>query len=280
MFVVDSQVHIWAADAPERPWGPGPHTPHRPEPFSKDDLLKEMDAAGVARAVLVPPKMEGDRNDLVLEAARMHPDRFVAMGRIPADRPESRPLIPTWKEQRGMKGLRMSITGRERPLMTEGKADWLWPEAERAAIPIMVRLTYDLLPQLDLIAQTYPGLKFAIDHLAVVHKKKDAAAFAYLPELLKLAKRPNVSVKLTSLPCYTTDPYPYRNLHGYVRQVYDAFGPQRMFWGTDFTKLTSTYKQAITLFTEELPWLSKTDQELILGKALCEWLEWPLPPNA
>ena len=42
-------------------------------PFSKDDLLAEMDAAGVDRAVIVPPSWEGDRNDLALAAARRIP---------------------------------------------------------------------------------------------------------------------------------------------------------------------------------------------------------------
>ena len=62
MLIADSQVHIWAAETPERPWRTGTRNPpHRPQPFSKDDLLREMDAAGVARAALVPPSMEGDR---------------------------------------------------------------------------------------------------------------------------------------------------------------------------------------------------------------------------
>jgi L-fuconolactonase len=55
MFIVDAQVHIWGANTPERPWPAGGSSPHRPQPFSKDDLLKEMDAAGVARVVIVPP---------------------------------------------------------------------------------------------------------------------------------------------------------------------------------------------------------------------------------
>lgn len=67
MYIVDGQVHIWAASTPERPW-PARHAPHRPVPYGKDDLLRDMDEAGVARAVLVPPSWEGERNDLVLEA--------------------------------------------------------------------------------------------------------------------------------------------------------------------------------------------------------------------
>lgn len=73
MLIVDAQVHIWGPETPERPWPKGRAAPHRAQPFSRDDLLQEMDAAGVARVVIVPPSWEGDRNDLALAAARLHP---------------------------------------------------------------------------------------------------------------------------------------------------------------------------------------------------------------
>lgn len=46
--------------------------------------------------------------------------------------------------------------------------------------------------------------------------------------MLVAAKRPNIAVKVSALPCYTDTLYPYRNLHTHIRRVYDAFGPQRM----------------------------------------------------
>jgi L-fuconolactonase len=74
MDIVDSQVHIWGADTPERPWpaGRGPEA-QKPYPISKEALLFQMDLAKVKGAVLVPPSWEGDRNDLALEAARLIP---------------------------------------------------------------------------------------------------------------------------------------------------------------------------------------------------------------
>lgn len=278
MLIVDSQVHIWGADTPERPWPPGrAHQAQQPRPFTKDDLLKEMDAAGVNRAVIVPPSWEGDRNDLALQAARLHPDRFAVMGRLAVERPESRAQIPEWKRQPGMLGLRFTFhTVLQRPWLTDGTADWLWPAAEKAGVPVMVYVPGSL-SQMEAIASLHPGLRLVIDHLALPLGKKDAAAFSDLGELLALARWPNVAVKASALPCYSTEPYPYRGLHAYIRQIYDAFGPQRMFWGTDLTRLTCTYQQAVTLFTEELPWLSEEDEEWIMGRGVSEWLSWPLP---
>ena len=278
MLIVDSQVHIWGADTPDRPWPPGrAHQAQKPYPVTKDMLLQGMDEAGVSRVVIVPPSWEGDRNDLALEASRLHADRFAVMGRLAIERPESRSLVADWKRQPGMLGLRFTFhTEVQKPWLTDGTADWLWTAAEKAGLPVMIYVPGSL-PLVDGIAARHPGLRLVIDHLALAIGRKDDAAFADLPHLLALAKRPNVAVKASALPCCSTEPYPYRGLHKHLRQVVDAFGPRRVFWGTDWTRLPCTWRQAITLFTEELPWLSAADRDWIMGRAVCEWLGWPLP---
>ena len=128
MTIIDAQVHIWAADTPARPWPEyGKRYAHRPHPFGKDALLREMDAAGVDRVVIVPPSWEGERNDLALEAAQLHPDRFAIMGRLAIERPESRALVPTWRSQPGMLGVRLTLTrDHHRAWLSDGTADWFW----------------------------------------------------------------------------------------------------------------------------------------------------------
>ena len=81
----------------------------------------------------------------------------------------------------------------------------------------------------------------------------------------------------TALPACTRDIYPFRSLHPYLRRVYDAFGPKRMHWGSDLSRMTCTYRQTVTMFTEEIPWLTAEDKEWIMGRSICEWLGWPLP---
>jgi hypothetical protein len=51
---------------------------------------------------------------------------------------------------------------------------------------------------------------------------------------------------------------------------------KRVFWGTDLSRLRGTYRQAVTLFTEELDFLSTTDEEWIMGRGIAEWLHWSL----
>ena len=47
-----------------------------------------------------------------------------------------------------------------------------------------------------------------------------------------------------------------------------------MFWGTDLTRLPCTYRQGITTYTEQIPWLSGEDLERIMGRGVCEWIGW------
>src|SRR5206468_1214042 len=98
-----------------------------------------------------------------------------------------------------------------------------------------------------------------------------------LPELVAAAKHRNVALKATGAPSYSGEAYPYRDIHGHIRKLYDAFGPERMFWGTDITRMPCSWKQCVTMFTEELPWLSAKDKELIMGRAVCNWIGWNLP---
>ena len=278
MLIVDAQVHIWGANTPERPW-PARHAPHRPEPFSADDLLKEMNTAGVDAAIIVPPGWEGDRNDLGLEAARLHPTRFAVMGRIDPTAAESRSLVAKWRNQPGMLGLRFTFhTPQMEPLLTEGHVSWLWSEAEKARVPLMVLVPPRLLPAIADVASRHPGLKLTLDHLSITKGKKDAEAFSHVDELVKLAKLPNVAVKATSMSHYTTEPYPHAGLQPHLRKIIEAFTPRRVFWGTDMTKLPrGSYRQAVTMWTEEMPWLKGEDLEWVMGRGLCHWLNWAHP---
>ena len=276
MRIVDAQVHIWSAGKPA-------NLNHRQvEHFTKDELLKEMDAAGVDAALIHPPTpWDPSANELAVDAARQHPDRFAVLGNFALDRPESRALVDGWKRRPGMLGLRFTfLQPHQKTWPTDGTIDWLWAAAERAGIPIAL-LCAGFLPKVAEVAERHPGLKLIIDHLGRPSGRKgdpgledDAALWSNLPQVLALAKHPNVAIKATGAPSYSSEPYPYRNIHGHLRQIFDAFGPARMFWGTDITRMPCSWRQCVTMFTEELPWLAGPDRELVMGGAVCAWLGW------
>ena len=81
--------------------------------------------------------MAGHRNDYAQEAVKRYPERFAVMGRIALDDPETAALLPRWKEQPGMLGIRLTFQREQAALLTDGTADWFWPAAEKAGMPIM-----------------------------------------------------------------------------------------------------------------------------------------------
>ena len=267
MLIVDSQVHIWNQGTPN-PW-------HRQIPsYTVDDLIGEMDEIDINRAIIVPPMWMGDTNDLALKAAEAFPERLAVLGRLDINKPVATSVFENWNNQSGMLGLRFTFTTKnEYSLLTDGSLEWLWTGAEKFQIPVMLMIS-GYLQEVEKIIYNHPDIKLCIDHLGLVRNAVDDAAFEDLSYLMSLSTNKNLVVKVTSLPCYSSKPYPYYELHPYIRQIYDTFGPSRMFWGSDLTRLTSSYKECLTLVTEELPWLSENDKELILGGAICNWLGW------
>jgi len=157
----------------------------------------------------------------------------------------------------------------------DGTLDWLWPAAEKAGLPVAL-LAGDWLPHLGRIAEHHPNLKLMVDHMGALRGAKGAAAFPNMKELVALARLPNVAVKLTGGPFYADDSYPFRSLNPHYREMYDAFGPHRLFWGTDITKMPCTWRQCVTHF-QEIDWIPEADKKLIMGDAICEWIGWHRP---
>jgi hypothetical protein len=83
-----------------------------------------------------------------------------------------------------------------------------------------------------------------------------------------------VAIKATGAPGYSAAPYPFRDIHDGLQRIFDAYGPKRFFWGTDITRMPCSYRQCVTMFTEELPWLKGNDLEQVMGQGVCDWLGW------
>jgi predicted TIM-barrel fold metal-dependent hydrolase len=274
-IIVDSQVHLWKAESEDWKWVPG-MKPQMPEPFTIEKLVPLMDQAGVDRVVVVPPSWPGDRNDYALEAAKRYPTRFGIMGRIPLKNPQVAALLPKWKEQPGMLGVRLFFGGPFQGWLGDGTADWFWPEAEKADLPVMF-LTYGQNAQLASVAERHPRLQLIADHMGVgPNTVKEGRLADAISQTVSLAKFPNVSVKLSAAANFSAEAYPFRDYTPHIKRLFDAFGPKRCYWGTDITNGydKATYKQRITHFTEELPFLSEEDKDWVMGKSILERLKW------
>lgn len=273
VIICDSQVH--APDLPSSVHVRG---------INRDDLVREMEAAGVDRCVIVPlaaplPDVSTN-NGPALEMARREPSRFAVMGRFDLTRRENESLLATWKADPRMLGIRLSfVKDPNRGLLERGELEWFWAAAEREGVPLML-LVPELVSKVGEIAAHHPALRLVVDHLGLTPYVKYDDALPALRPLLDLARHDNVAAKASGLPDSVPDPYPFRSVHEPIRAVIDAFGHKRVFWGSDVTRLKCPYRECVRLFAQELPFLSPDAKEWVLGRGIMEWLGWSAAPAA
>ena len=271
MQIVDAQIHVWGTGLPSNPshW--------QVTSFTADDAIKLMDEGGVDAAVIHPPSWDPGSVEMATAAVKEYPGRFAIMGSVPLADPKAWSAVATLRRQPGMLGLRWTfLTEPARKWLHDGTLDPLWAECEKAGVPIAALAT-DSLQHFGKIAERFPGLRITIDHLGGrggTTQLKDDAAMSHIPDLLALAKHANVAVKATGAPGYSAETWPFPTMQKYLKQIFEAFGPDRMFWGTDISKMPCSWRQCVTMFTEELSWLKGRDLERVMGEAICAWWGW------
>jgi predicted TIM-barrel fold metal-dependent hydrolase len=264
--IVDSQVHLWCDRLPP--------PLHRQAPrFWSTDLIAEMRAAGVDAAILAPPAFFPEGNDLFRREVARHPSLFAAWGFFPLDDPASRALAPRWREPPFMLGARFFLAPQAMHVWTDGTIDWLWPAAEKAGLPLGVH-PLDHVDTLIRAIERHPHLRIVIEHMGADVFARGPLAFRDFEAVLALARFPNVAIKLSGLPAQSLEPYPFPDMHEMIRRAIDMFGPTRCFWGSDLTRQPCSYRETVTMFTEEMPWLDSASLREIMGDALCRWIGW------
>jgi predicted TIM-barrel fold metal-dependent hydrolase len=121
-------------------------------------------------------------------------------------------------------------------------------------------------PAFAKIAERHPQLALVIDHMALsVDIAKAGKIAEALTETVTLAKYPNVSIKLSSSPLYSSEPYPFRDMNVHLKRCYDAFGPRSCHWGTDITN-SPTRRPPPARRVFRAGFLSEDDKDWIMGE--------------
>jgi predicted TIM-barrel fold metal-dependent hydrolase len=197
------------------------------------------------------------------------------MGIFDPTAPLARERLEHWLEQPNALGIRLSFVD---PAIIEwlkdGVIEWFWSAAERLRIPLMI-YSPQCCDKVHRVAERYPELTLILDHLGFQQRKRNADALLHFDDALALARHPNVFAKVSSLPAYVTERYPFPALNEPIRRAYDAFGPSRLMWGSDYTKLPCTYGECVDHFRVALDFLTAQDREWIMGRTAANALRWP-----
>jgi predicted TIM-barrel fold metal-dependent hydrolase len=281
MLITDAQVHIWEVDRPDRPWPqPWRNQPQLADGFTAEQMLAAMDEAGVDRAIIVPPTWAGDGNETAHDTVAAYPDRFAIMGRIDTEAPGAADLLERWLQQPNLLGIRMTFrVPVYRELLVTGKLDWFWAATERLGIPVTCLVAGEA-SLLEPVAARHPALTLGVDHMGCNLEAPPEHAFSTIDGTLALAKYPKVFVKVSSAPCFSEQDYPFADVNPYIKRIYDAFGPRRIMWGADLTRLRGTYADCLKHFQQGLDFLSEDDKQWVLGGNAAQLLNWPETPRS
>lgn len=272
--IIDIHPHVICPDTnayPLDPLGGMQSNWSSAHPITHDDLIREMDSAGVAKAVLVQASTAyGHDNSYLADAVAAHPDRFTGVFSIDVLAPDAVEKIKHW-QGRNLTGLRLFMTGSTMP----GQAGWLaderanpaWEYVSEAGLPVCLQMRAEGIPDLETVIARFPDIRFVLDHLARP-VLSDGPPYAAASGLFGLAKAPNVHLKLT-LRNLEAAAQGQSSIAVFLDHLLGAFGSHRIAWGSNFPAAERPLGELVAAILSATERLAATDREAILsGTAL------------
>ncbi|GAA4326614.1 amidohydrolase family protein [Pigmentiphaga soli] len=200
-------------------------------------LLGEMDANGVAHAILVQHRGAFDHAYL-LDCAKRYPGRFKVVG-LPDPDPAAAPRSVEAMKRQGMAGIRMFLGDGWRP------EDPAWRVAGELGMVVSVigKPEQFASPGFRKLLDNCPDTRFCLEHLA--RHGPPGTEFASPPHdgfraALECGRWPNTTIKVPGLgeilprPAQLPAGYPFAQSSPLFEMALEAFGPERMMFGSDF----------------------------------------------
>ena len=234
-MIVEWNAHMFSRDADRYPFHPD--AVYRPDPtrLPEDPLtvyLDRMAEEEIDRAVLVHPEPYGDDHRLVLDCLKREPERLRGTCLFyPKDPDAPGKLRHLVAEEPRLIAFRFHAhRGKESYLdrFTDPNVIRLWETAGDLGLIVELHIGPNYAAQVRDVVRDHPDTPVLIDHLAEPHMGT-AVEFA---DVLDLGQFDNVYMKLSGLNHFSKDAPLYLDTKPFTRWVAEAFGPDRMVWGS------------------------------------------------
>ena len=274
MTVVDAHLHVFTAVSDRYPRDVHELYPADLE-ATAEELLSEMERAGVDKAVLVPLSYH---DDYVRDCLERFPGRFAAVG---VQRPGSVDVdeYRGRRERAHLQGLRLFALGSAPAARAEEVETFpLLRELARHGDKLWFYGGREQMELLELVLDELPELTVALNHLGfwpgpllVDEHGRPRFDVAYTPEGLeavqRLARFPRVFVLCSGMYAFSTEPCPYDDLRPLTEAILDAYGPERLLLATDFPWIRAEpgYAETIAAGKGHFDGLGDAERALIFG---------------
>lgn len=264
-MIIDPHLHVWSDDAETYPFS---EASQPNEPASVELLFENMAGFGVDKAVIVQPIHYLFDNRYVADCLKNYPGKLAAQALVDPTRADAADRLEALVREEGFGGIRIHVSRYGDPADLAGSSqDALWQRAQDLGACFNLFGKAADYPALDPIIARFPGVNVAIDHIGGVQANEPEPL---LSNLLKWAAYPNVYVKISNVHSASQEPYPHRDTFEMIQQIYDAYGPERLMWGTDFPHniRSAEYGAALELIRTHMDFWNADDLEWILCKTI------------
>ena len=261
-MIIDTHTHVVSSDKVKHPLDPGARGWSTEVSNDVEDLIAEMDDAGVDCATLVQPNATyGLDNIYQCDSASQYAPRTVSVGILDPAAPDASDKLSYWVNEHDMKGVRLMSQAEP----DDPSCDAIWQRAEELGVPVSIGGggQPDKVNRMRNIAARHPNVLFAPDHFAGWSGSDDKPAMTAALE--EMAKLPNAHLRVSS-----TSLGPYIDLNDSDKELFKrviaAFTPQRVMWGSNFpSSRDGGYIGQLVIAQRALDWLTEEDRDWIMG---------------
>ncbi len=265
--MIDTHAHIYHPDESAYPMIDDSHRP--PEGTGAiAHLRKNVAAAGVTHVVLVQTgsAYRWD-NRLLADTVKENADWMVGVCTLDPVSSDSAAELERLRKGYNVRGVRIEPTRSDYPQFYHPGSVALWEAAQRLGVVICAHLQLRHLNQLSDLLARFPDVPVVLDH-AAYPKAVEGIRSETVRAVVDLARFSQLYVKLTFAVTGSEEAYPFADMHGIVRALLEAYGPDRCMWGSDFPcehwLKKATYVEHLNLYRRDLG-LSDAEQAAILS---------------
>ena len=232
-------------------------------PASAEDLLAQMDAAGVARGVLVQPVgAYGTDNSYVADAGAAQPDRLATVCVIDITAPDRLEQLRYWTQERGIDGVRLfSVPTPQVPWLDDPSTFEVWEACQEWGVKVSVCLLPEELPRLGRMLARFPDTPVALDHCGFADFT-DGPPWNAAEPLWQLAEHQNLHLKVTTNVLDAAG----ENAKHLLATLASRFGATRLMWGSDYPQVHNrSYPELVALARSTASALTKAEKEDFMG---------------
>jgi predicted TIM-barrel fold metal-dependent hydrolase len=268
MKIIDSHLHVWSSDFEKYPFEGRDEL--KQMNASAEFLLRCMDEAGVSGALIVQPITYRWDHRYVTECLKRWSDRFRGMCLINPSDPDAPTTLEKLVMEDGYCAVRINPNLYPQGVGLDSDfSDRIFEKVAELKITVGFLISPDHFDAVDALLTRHPNVNMIVDHFGHCHARDGSPEVnANFQKLLSLAKHPRLHVKLSEFPRASLEEYPHKDLHSWTHALLQAFGAQRLMWGTDFPFIIQQcgYTRGLTVLCGETPGIDPEDMEWLLGK--------------